>query len=189
MIRQLMKQTKNPFTIVKKKPKYLAVPKKYFIFGTKFKHYRTIDMKTDDNFVLGYEGKTLEGFWNRCITSVDIPSSVTEVEWHSFEGCTSLVSVVIPSSVTKIGSYALSGCKSLISLVIPSSVSKIGKNAFNGCSSLTEIHFRHTNPLDFSECFEEIDVSKITLYVPTGSEFDYLHHPFYSKFKKVVTEE
>ena len=123
----------KPVSNSKKKPKYLAVPKKYFIFGTKFKYYRTIDMKTDDNLVLGYKGKTLEGFWNRCITSVDIPSSVTEIGNGSFVGCSFLSSVEIPNSVTLIGERAFINCSSLTSVKIPNSVKEIGVGAFEDC--------------------------------------------------------
>lgn len=42
----------------------------------------------------------------RSLTSVIIPSSVTEIGWGVFKYCRSLTSVNIPSSVTEIGEYA-----------------------------------------------------------------------------------
>ena len=104
-------------------------------------------------------------------------------------------SLLIPSSVTEISWWAFSDCTSLTSIEIPDSVTKIGYHAFSDCTSLTELHLRHKRPLDFSKAFEKIgendepDLSKITLYVPIGSGYDYRHHPFYSKFAKVVVEE
>ena len=68
-------------------------------------------------------------------------------------------------------------------------MTEIREKAFNGCSSLEELHLRIKKPIDFSKAFEGLDLSKITLYVPIGSGYDYRHHPFYSKFKKVVTEK
>ena len=62
-----------------------------------------------------------------CTTSNDIIGNYT------FYNCTSLTSVKIPSSVTEIGEYAFYGCNSLISVKIPSSVTKIGNSAFEGC--------------------------------------------------------
>ena len=71
------------------------------------------------------------------LTSLTIPSSVTEIGWHAFEDCSSLTSLTIPSSVTSIGSWAFSGCSGLTNLTIPSSVTEIGDAAFRDCSGLT----------------------------------------------------
>ena len=121
------------------------------------------------------------------LTSVEIPSSVTEIGWGAFDGCASLASVEIPSSVAEIGEMVFCDCTNLTSVEIPDSVTEIGRGAFDYCTSLTELHCRHKQPLDaLSECFEGVDVSRITLYVPSGSVDDYRHHPFFSRFGGVV---
>ena len=74
------------------------------------------------------------------LTSVNIPSSVTEIERAVFNGCSSLTSVNIPSSVTGIGYKAFSSCTSLTSIKIPSSVTEIYWGAFTICSSLTSVN-------------------------------------------------
>ena len=74
------------------------------------------------------------------LTSVNIPSSVTEIWDEAFEKCSSLTSVNIPSSVTYIGWYAFSDCSSLSSVNIPSSVTEIGYKAFQDCISLTSVN-------------------------------------------------
>ena len=74
------------------------------------------------------------------MTSINIPSSVTRIEWGAFSGCSSLTSINIPSSVTFIGNFAFAGCSSLTAINIPSSVTCIGQGAFYGCSSLTSIN-------------------------------------------------
>ena len=73
------------------------------------------------------------------LTSVEIPSSVTEIEVYAFSGCSGLTSVEIPSSVTKIGKGAFSGCSGLTSLKIPMSVREIGDEAFKDCIGLTSV--------------------------------------------------
>ena len=73
------------------------------------------------------------------LTSLTIPSSVTSIGWYAFEGCSGLTSLTIPSSVTSIGWSAFSGCSGLTSLTIPSSVTSIGYYAFSGCSGLTSL--------------------------------------------------
>ena len=74
------------------------------------------------------------------LTSVNIPSSVTSIEWYSFGDCSSLTSVNIPSSVTEIGGCAFWYCSSLTSVNIPSGVTKIEISAFENCSSLTSVN-------------------------------------------------
>ena len=73
------------------------------------------------------------------LTSLTIPSSVTEIGSYAFEDCSGLTSLTIPSSVTEIGWYAFSGCSGLTSLTIPSSVTEIGRETFMGCSGLTSL--------------------------------------------------
>ena len=73
------------------------------------------------------------------LTSLTIPSSVTEIGYGAFYECSGLTSLTIPSSVTSIGDFAFSGCSGLTSLAIPSSVTSIGDYAFKGCSGLTSL--------------------------------------------------
>ena len=73
------------------------------------------------------------------LTSLTIPSSVTEIGESAFNGCSGLTNLTIPSSVTKIGYYAFRDCSGLTSLTIPSSVTSIGIGAFSDCSGLTSV--------------------------------------------------
>ena len=73
------------------------------------------------------------------LTSLTLPSGVTEIGWGAFDGCKGLTSLTIPSSVTSIGKYAFYGCSGLTSLTLPSGVTEIGEEAFHGCSGLTSL--------------------------------------------------
>ena len=73
------------------------------------------------------------------LTSLTLPSSVTEIGRFAFRNCSGLTSLTIPSSVTEIGGYAFWGCSGLTSLTIPSSVTEIGESAFSDCSGLTSL--------------------------------------------------
>lgn len=64
-------------------------------------------------------------------TSVNIPSSVTNIGDFTFCGCSGLTSVAIPSSVTSIGIAAFAGCTGLTSIIIPPSVNFINGAAFS----------------------------------------------------------
>ena len=123
------------------------------------------------------------------LTTIVIPCSVTEIADSAFRNCLRLTSIDIPCGVKCIEDLAFWDCKNLASIIIPGSVKVIGVNAFVGCSGLLVLHLRHKKPIDFTEAFDLLDLSKITLYVPIGSEYAYSHHPFYSKFAKIVTEK
>ena len=70
---------------------------------------------------------------------MDIPNSVTAIEWAAFSSCSSLTSVTIPNSVTYIGSHAFRDCSSLTSVDIPNSITTILEYTFASCSSLTSV--------------------------------------------------
>lgn len=80
-----------------------------------------------------------EVFKSMPITSVKIPSSVTEIGWRAFCGCKELVNVNIPKEVKKIESEAFGRCESLANIELPAGIKIIGNSAFGGCESLTNI--------------------------------------------------
>ena len=73
------------------------------------------------------------------LTSITLPSGVTEIGEDAFWGCSGLTSITLPSGVTKIGNSAFSGCSGLTSITLPSGVTEIGEDAFWGCSGLTSL--------------------------------------------------
>ena len=75
------------------------------------------------------------------LTSIEIPSGVTEIGNFAFLSCQNLESVTFGenSQLATIGESAFAGCSSLTSIEIPSGVTTIGEAAFNDCSSLTSI--------------------------------------------------
>ena len=70
------------------------------------------------------------------MTSVTIPSSVTNIADWAFSGCSGLKTVLIPSSVTEIGIGAFSGCSGLTSVILPTSVRRISDSTFSRCKGL-----------------------------------------------------
>ena len=72
------------------------------------------------------------------ITSVTIPSTVTEICDNAFKKCTSLKTVSFPSKLKKIGNFAFEETK-LTEVVLPETVTKIGYDAFDSCKSLKTV--------------------------------------------------
>ena len=85
-------------------------------------------------------------------------------------------------------SIAFESNDKLASLTIPSSVILIGEYTFMGCDNLVELHMKHQTPLEAFDEKSDLDIAKVTLYVPRGSEGAYRTHPFYSQFAKIVGE-
>ncbi len=98
------------------------------------KGYNDIYFIIDSNTDINYAFQSC-----KCLTSIEIPDSVTSIGDRAFFECTSLESIEIPNSVTSIGSYAFYACYNLTSIEIPNSVTSISDGAFEFCSSLTSI--------------------------------------------------
>lgn len=73
------------------------------------------------------------------LVSIEIPSTVTNIEDSSFDECYSLSTVVLHEGVTSIGSSVFFACSGLSSVTLPSTLTSIGEHAFYYCTSLTSI--------------------------------------------------
>ena len=93
---------------------------------------------------------------------------------YAFNGCSGLTSLTLPSGVTEIGSFACYGCSGLTSLTLPSGVTEIGYSAFSGCSGLTSIYVYAEKMSKLgTDMFNGCDAKKCTVYVPKGTYDDY----------------
>lgn len=73
------------------------------------------------------------------ITSLQIPSRVTEIGDYALYGCRSITNLNLPSGVRKIGESAFSVCKNLATITMPSYLTEIASHTFNSCSNLRSI--------------------------------------------------
>ena len=107
------------------------------------------------------------------LTSVTLPTSVTEIGYNAFAGCTNLVSADIPNSVKYIGQSAFKGCMGLTSVLVPiENEYDLGDSAFGGCSNLADVYLPLKEPFGInrgsSAPFYGVSGSA-TLHVPAES--------------------
>lgn len=104
-----------------------------------------IGTATDKDIVIAdiYEGLPVTNiatqvfYYNKSITSVNIPNSVTSIESKAFGGCSNLTNIVIPDSVSYISDYAFANCfKLIISCEVESKPSDWGVNWNAGSCSV-----------------------------------------------------
>ena len=76
---------------------------------------------------------------NEMVTTLVIPTSITEIKEFSFEGCGSIKNIVFHNNVTKIGREAFFNCGNIETLTIPDSVTAIDDWAFYWCSGLESV--------------------------------------------------
>ena len=65
------------------------------------------------------------------MTSVDIPDTVTKIEYAAFHDCSNLESITIPRSVLNIGYEAFYGCCKVKTITIESARTELGTGAFS----------------------------------------------------------
>ena len=94
--------------------------------------------------VTNFSSKAL--FSKRALKSVTISEGATRISAFAFSDCGRLTSVTIPSSVTNIGERAFCACTGLASVTIPEGVMSIGRAAFAGCDGLTSVIMRGDRP-------------------------------------------
>lgn len=75
------------------------------------------------------------------LTSVTLPTNLTEIPEGCFNRCINLTSIELPSTLLSIGSQAFLGTK-LNTIVIPETVTMIGGDVFYDCSNLTAIYYK-----------------------------------------------
>ncbi|KAL7523156.1 hypothetical protein ACHAXR_000044 [Thalassiosira sp. AJA248-18] len=71
------------------------------------------------------------------LTSVKLPSAVTEVGDEVFYDCSDLRNAALNEGLQKIGKRSFRGCVLLRSIRLPSTITEVGNRSFWGCSSLT----------------------------------------------------
>ena len=126
---------------------------KYHIMDCKEGFASTKNVYDGTLFVAGKLGKTLKvgddtkriakEVFKNCekIETVELPSSLLEIQDYAFAGCTSIKSLKFANGIERIARGAFQGCKKIERLEFPSSLTEIQDYAFQGCTTIRELKF------------------------------------------------
>ena len=131
------------------------------------------------------------------ISSISIPSTVTNIDSSAFENCSGLVSVTFsssasnPSQLYAIGTSAFKGCASLISLTLPASVQHIDDGAFQNCANLSSViaqkdtaSITHLGVNVFNGC-----KSTLQIIVPANRVAEYKNKVYWSSYASKIVPD
>ena len=114
-----------------------------------------------------------KAFYECWIKSVEIPDSVTSIEYRAFFDCQALTSITIPDSVTSIGESVFVHCISLKSITIPDSVTSIGNAALYNTRISTVYSYATSAPSLGSDAFG-LNGHLKKIYIPCGTKGAYV---------------
>lgn len=95
------------------------------------------------------------------ISSIVLPKNLRTISPGALSN-TNITSIVIPTTVTQIGAAAFQGCDKLKSITVPASVTTAGENMFDGCIALKSATWLAPDMPNraFADC---VSLTKVTL--------------------------
>ena len=85
-----------------------------------------------------------KAFFQKDITSVTFPKSITSIGASAFMYCQALDSIEIPERVTIIPTNVFASCQNLRHVKLPEGITSIGNSAFNSCYGLDSLILPNT---------------------------------------------
>lgn len=122
------------------------------------------------------------------LTSVNIPSSVTDIIGEAFYDCENLQEVVISEGVENIGRQAFASCWGLKTVILPSTLVSISDDTFWNISGMQCIYIKALEPPAATKSYLTIESDAI-LCVPEGSLEKYRNASYWKEFKCIVDSE
>ena len=112
--------------------------------------------------------KKLEAIGNHAFSStglkeIELPESLTTLDYNAFSYCASLSSVKIPGKVERISPYSFYKCSNLQKVELAEGIKFIDNQAFYYCDHLQSINFPSTLTSIGYEAFRETDLSEVNI--------------------------
>lgn len=104
--------------------------------GLKSLYFQTNNDGTVNFTTLPYEAL----FYCTALTSLELPSGITQIADRALMGNFALYSIKLPNTLTTIGAHFLCNASSLQTLTIPASVTYIDGAFLHGCESLSKVY-------------------------------------------------
>ena len=79
--------------------------------------------------------------WNETLTEINVPDTVTEIEFSAFGSCLNLEKIKLPASIKSLAGQMFWHCDFLKEVIIPEGVEEIGQGFFGLCMSLNKVEF------------------------------------------------
>ncbi len=129
------------------------------------------------------------------MTSVELPSSITTIEWNAFEKCTGLKSITVPSNVSFVATQAFSDCTNLHEAFIDASVHD---EVFLNCVNLEFVEFGSSTNYVLKNCFTNCPALKyisVNREIPPSTDGDFFRNMSaiyggseidYSRYEEVI---
>lgn len=114
----------------------------------------------------------------------DVEVSTDRLGSGAFSGCTSLATIDLPSTVINIENNAFYRCTSLKSIVAPESLQTLGGYAFAECSKLTTVSLNGKLQLINNNAFEDCNLREIDIPASVRTISD---NAFYNNYMTTVT--
>ena len=77
--------------------------------------------------------------WRYSAVTVVVGEGITRLGAYMLAGSTKVTSVSLPSTLTDVDTQALNGCRYLTGITFPDGVKTIGEQALSNCTSLTSV--------------------------------------------------
>lgn len=112
--------------------------------------------------------KKLEAIGNHAFSGtglkeIELPESLTTLDYNAFSYCASLSSVKIPGKVERISPYSFYKCSNLPKVELAEGIKFIDNQAFYYCDHLQSINFPSTLTSIGYEAFRETDLSEVNI--------------------------